>query len=730
VTINRASVDLGLLLQAAAGDAEGKTDGQLLEQFLARRDEAAFAALVRRHGPMVLGVCRRILDNAADADDAFQAAFLVLVRRAVSLTGRRVLGDWLHGVARRTALKARSAAARRRAKEQAMARPEAQGADARDDWLPLLDEELARLAEKYRLPIVLCDLEGRTRREAAERLGWPEGTVAGRLARGRALLAKRLARHGLAPAAGALGAALSQKAAPACVPPALLASTVRAASLLAVGQAVPGVIPAQVAGLTEGVVRSMILSNLRTVAVAALVGVLGAAAITCAVLAGGQGGRAGPGAEAAPKPAGEKLSARISVKSKLPLRTETLDADLVLTNDGDKPLRVGLLCGEWQALWTAEGVMTYQTTFRPDLFKSDPPTEEQHVKNIVTLEPGDTAALPMPVTAAMVRAAGQKLRLAAAYEVGEEFAGKHRTWAGRVEAKPVLLTLRGEEEPAADDLNKLRGTWRLVSLENDGLRFGEGRPEIEGGKAVVAGTTLTLVDKDGRRALEFRLDPTKTPKEIRLTTATNELLRGIYEVDGDSFRLCFVKDGQGKVPAAFTADAGSKRWLYTFRRDPPAKEDKPKDGGAEKPKGKPLSLLAEPDSWEGKPYVKVYVSNPAGVALELTDRRAPPFDISMLCTVKVDGTEATALSDGDFTLGPAQKKELPADSKTLLGLLTFDRKVAAHFGGYTPVVYLKRNDSLDPLGRGKHRLEIGTKGTTFPTPVTPATIEVDLGPGE
>src|SRR5688500_1835164 len=155
------------LLQALTElDCHRKTDGQLLEQFLTLRDEAAFTALIRRHGPMVLGVCRRILGNAADADDAFQATFLVLVRKAPSLAARPVLGDWLHGVARRTALKAQRAAARRREQELAQVR-DAVAPAPRNDWLPLLDEELTRLPEKYRLPIVLCDLEEKTRREAA-----------------------------------------------------------------------------------------------------------------------------------------------------------------------------------------------------------------------------------------------------------------------------------------------------------------------------------------------------------------------------------------------------------------------------------------------------------------------------------------------------------------------------------------------------------------------------------
>ena len=255
-----------------------QTDGQLLGQFLSRRDEAAFAALVRRHGPMVLGVCRRILGNDADAEDAFQATFLVLVRKAASLAARPVLGDWLHGVARRTSLGARRLAARRQAKEQAMARVEARGGGVRDDWLPLLDEALGRLPEKYRLPIVLCDLEGRTRREAAERLGWPEGTVAGRQARGRALLARRMARQGMALSAGALAAKLSRQAASASMPALLAASTVKAARLLAVGgTAAAGAISPQVVALMEGVVKAMFVSKLKMTITALLVAALLAA---------------------------------------------------------------------------------------------------------------------------------------------------------------------------------------------------------------------------------------------------------------------------------------------------------------------------------------------------------------------------------------------------------------------------------------------------------------------
>jgi RNA polymerase sigma factor (sigma-70 family) len=244
---------------------ESLTDGQLLDRFLARRDEAAFAALVRRHGPMVFGVCQRVLRNQADAEDAFQATFIVLVRKASSLAGRRVLGDWLHGVARRTALKTLSAAAHRRTKERTAARPEAPADEPRNDWLPLLDQELAGLPERYRLPIVLCDLQGKTRKEAAEQLGWPEGTVAGRLARGRQLLAKRLLRS----AQAICGAMPALPAARAALPPALVGSTVQTAVQVAAGRLAESA-PASAVSLAAEVLRPALWTGRRAVLAALL----------------------------------------------------------------------------------------------------------------------------------------------------------------------------------------------------------------------------------------------------------------------------------------------------------------------------------------------------------------------------------------------------------------------------------------------------------------------------
>jgi RNA polymerase sigma factor (sigma-70 family) len=247
-------------------DGAGLTDGQLLDDYLHRRDEGALAALVLRHGPMVWGVCHRVLRDHHDAEDAFQAAFLVLVRKAASVVPREMVANWLYGVAHQTALKARAVTAKRRVRErQVTEMPEPATAEPLwNDLQPLLDQELSRLPDKYRVAIVLCDLEAKTRKEAARQLGVPDGTLAARLARGRVMLAKRLARRGLAVSGGALGAMLAQNVASAGVPTLVVSSTIKAATLFAAGQtAAAGVISAKAAALTDGVLKSMLLTKLK-----------------------------------------------------------------------------------------------------------------------------------------------------------------------------------------------------------------------------------------------------------------------------------------------------------------------------------------------------------------------------------------------------------------------------------------------------------------------------------
>ena len=166
------------------------SDGRLLDRFVERREASAFEAIVVRYGPLVWGVCRRVLRDHHDAEDAFQATFLVLARKAASVMPREKLGNWLYGVAFQTAMKAMATRAKRRVRERQvreLPEPEAVSDERADELLAGLDREVARLPEKYRMPIILCELQGKTHRQAAEQLGWPVGTVSGRLSRARAL---------------------------------------------------------------------------------------------------------------------------------------------------------------------------------------------------------------------------------------------------------------------------------------------------------------------------------------------------------------------------------------------------------------------------------------------------------------------------------------------------------------------------------------------------------------
>ncbi|HLJ94513.1 MAG TPA: sigma-70 family RNA polymerase sigma factor [Gemmataceae bacterium] len=258
-----------LLLQHGAD----LTDGELLERFVSRREPAALEVLVRRHGAMVWGVCRRVLGNRHDAEDAFQATFLVLVRKAAAIHQRAKVGNWLYGVALKIALKARTNRAKRQAREMLLTNlPDTATIDQSiwSELQPILDQEVSRLPDKYRTVLILCALEGKTGKEAARHLGLPQGTVASRLARARGLLVKRLARHGIALSGGTLAAMLSQKAASACVPAAILSGTIEAAAAATVGRAA-GRVSAGVIALAEGMLKAMALTQLKTAVTALLI---------------------------------------------------------------------------------------------------------------------------------------------------------------------------------------------------------------------------------------------------------------------------------------------------------------------------------------------------------------------------------------------------------------------------------------------------------------------------
>jgi RNA polymerase sigma factor (sigma-70 family) len=284
-----ADAPLGVVLRQVRRMAAGEgladaTDAQLLERFRARREEAAFAALLHRHGPMVLGVARRLLRQEQDAEDVFQATFLLLARKAGSIRKREAVGSWLHGVAHRLAAEARGQGARRQARERAgaMRQNQTSPAGAWQELEEVLDQALARLPEKYREAVVFCCLEGKTQEEAARHLGCPLGTVRSRLARGRELLRKQLAAGGVPLSAAALATFLAAGAAPAAVPAAVLRGAARAALQEAAGKAVTAAVPPGALALLEGGRRAVGMTRAKAFALLVALSALAAGAGACA----------------------------------------------------------------------------------------------------------------------------------------------------------------------------------------------------------------------------------------------------------------------------------------------------------------------------------------------------------------------------------------------------------------------------------------------------------------
>jgi RNA polymerase sigma factor (sigma-70 family) len=490
-------------------DGAGLTDGVLLESYLRVRDEAAFEALVRRHGPMVWGVCRRVLGHEADAEDAFQATFLVLALKAAAVVPRARVGNWLYGVAHNTARKAKAMNTKRRAKERQAAERTRPGLpeDERQELHDLLDDELSRLPEKYRAPIVLCELEGRTVKEAACQLGWPQGTVAGRLARARVLLAERLTRRGLVLAPGALAAALAPGLASAGMPMAVVAATVKAAGLVAAGPtAAAGQIPAQVAALTERVVKAMLLTKLKTLTLALLaVTLLGGGGVVLTYRALGAapapGLAAGPPRAAAPgdekaKPDKEALQgAWIGVSGERDGNPLPKEAYWKLVLAGDKA-----------TLLTGAGNKEREGTFAIDPDKN--PKE-------IALTLGSLVLRGIYE----LNAKGTTLKIL----------WKENAYPTDFDSKEgILIISEKEKEDAKSDKELLQGTW----VGETGERGGQKWPADKLWTLILAADDrVALITEEGgeERKGTYTLEPDKNPKEITLT-AGSLVLKGIYEL--------------------------------------------------------------------------------------------------------------------------------------------------------------------------------------------------------
>jgi RNA polymerase sigma factor (sigma-70 family) len=282
-------------MMAGLSKARELNDRHLLEQF-AGGDEMAFTALVDRYGGLVMAVCQRVLQHRQDAEDAFQATFMVLARKAGKIAWKESVANWLHGVACRISFQIRREKSRRQSREKAAKELAVAGPDpAWSELKPVLDEELARLPARYRIPLILCCLDGKSRDEAAAQLGWSTGSLKGRLERGREMLRSRLARRGLTLSAALAATLASAAGAKAAVPLTLGLETVRAGMAMLAGQSA-GIVSTQALTLAQGAMHAMFMTKLKFAAAVVLTVVtlgLGTGYVTHQVIAG-----AAPGSHA------------------------------------------------------------------------------------------------------------------------------------------------------------------------------------------------------------------------------------------------------------------------------------------------------------------------------------------------------------------------------------------------------------------------------------------------
>jgi len=563
--MNRQADNVAQRLNAVLSQQAAEMDGHLLERFVRHRDAEALEALVHRHGGMVWGVCHRILHNHQDAEDAFQATFLVLVRKAASVSPREMVGNWLYGVARQTALKARATAAKRRTRESPVAsvpEPAATETVSRRDVRLVLDQALGRLPDKYRVAIVLCDLEGQTRTEAARHVGCPEGTLAARLARGRVLLTKRLHRLGWPTSVGTLTAVLSEEGS-AGVPVAMASRTVMSACRYASGPEVAAdLVSSSVSSLTEGVLKAMWMTKLKAVVTTLLVcsvAVLASGMLMLSMTSAGDGVPK-PAAKADEKPkAGEAdpeepLTVTVqSRRTQVRLR-EPFDVVLRVVNSSKAPQTFRTMSCSWDEHWKAN-------TDRLDWSRWECTV---NYPKTVTLKPGE--AYEKTLSLFVVKGEPQEK---VAFKMGfTPIESKQTYWSGEV-------TIRVEpRDTTKQDVAGLQGTWEAVAVERDGKPIVDEEMKKLNLRFTIKGDGFTLMTLAAEHfpAGTFTIDPSKLPRAIdfavesplRADKKTSTVL-GIYELDGDTLKLMLTKPGQER-PAEFKTLPKTDREVFVFKR--------------------------------------------------------------------------------------------------------------------------------------------------------------------
>lgn len=538
------------------------TDGELLERYLHGRDDDAFEALVERHGPMVLAVCRRVVGNLQDAEDAFQATFLVLVRKAASIRPRNKVGNWLHGVAYRAGLKARTLSNRQKERERQMKKvPEATTIETGlwEDLIPLLDQEINALPEKFRLPIVLCDLEGKSRKEAARHLNWPEGTVAGRLAQARTMLAKRLVKRGLPISGGVLAALFAQKAAEAAVPAALSISTVKAASfaLLATGGAATG----KVAAIADGVLKTMLISKLKAsvlVVLAMAMLVLGGTFLAQVV------------AESTNEQQRADRLPNEKDANRNPSRLEGTWRRVSVELHGNKNVRYK----NYEPFVIIEAGKLTTTDFLDQIERTGDikiDSKQSAIDWLITDGPGKRTELLLSY-----ELDGDTLRLAWDESTGT----RPKEMTTRSDSTYAIFTYHREPPPKPTGAQTLEGAWNVVAHQTLGKAASQEFLDRKH-QWIFAGKSLTMRDKDGiSRTGTFRLDSSSRPRSMDLAmisgrppgprgapTAEEEKSQCIYVIKDDVLTICYGDPGETR-PKWFLSTFNLKTSVVTLKREP------------------------------------------------------------------------------------------------------------------------------------------------------------------
>jgi RNA polymerase sigma factor (sigma-70 family) len=557
-----------------------QSDRQLIEQFLDRRDVAVIETLVRRHGPMVYRVCWRVLQQEQDAEDAFQATFLLLAQKLRTVRKHDSLASWLHGVAHRVALKAKAQTAVRRRHEQQVSRSRSVPADD-VTWKELrtvLDAELAQLPETWRLPLILFYLEGRTQEESAGQLGWSKSTLRRRLEEARDALGRRLTRRGIAWSAALSAVLLSDciaSASPAC---GLVASTIEATASVAAGNTLAIVAAAKVAALAEGVTNAMFLTKLKNVAfVLAAMVLLTAGVVSLAVIGHGTGllgqepGRRAspqePGAPEAKAPDkdGDRLDGRhwVGVSAEVDGVTCRRSGQPGVPPPSYWDLKDG---GCVKAQKERDEKYPNEVTFRfkykldaaaqpkaIDLIPEEGPARGKTLRGIYSLE-------------------GDELKICYVSPKTPEPEKKPRPdeLAAKKDSGYVLLLFR--------DLDGIGRHWKGIAAEVDGAKvpppplWGFGR----GGGGIGIRDEYRPQESPNEVVFFFKhkLDRATTPKSIDLIPqegpAKGKTLRGIYSLEGDQLKICYVSpsipEPEKKArPSEFAAKKGSGHVLLVFR---------------------------------------------------------------------------------------------------------------------------------------------------------------------